>query len=308
MRAHLTFRVLLLSSAVFAGWFVSQAAVPLPVAAQEEKKARADDRDDLSAKLFQRTTLDKPIENVPLKDVLEFLSDKYTVTILVDGKSFSGGPAAAVVLNAADEVLNAQINVPVMKNVRLATILKHIVDQIDGVYLLYPDHIKFVSTARAVTLTNPPIRDYQVDGDDAASQEGQNEIIRSIPLVHANFKEVTLQDAIREVELRTNRSIVLAPQAGEKAKTTVTARFTNVPVETAVATLAEAAGLGMARKGNVLLVTTLERAKEFAPAPPNPFPFGLGGPIPGLTADPQVEELKKKVAELEKKVEELKKK
>jgi hypothetical protein len=312
MRTRLPFAALLVSCAILIGWFVAQAAVPIPVAAKDEKKATADDRDELATKLMQRVTFDKPFDNVALKEVIEFLNDKHDLTILVDGKSFNPGAAVAAELvakNAADEILNAQISVPVMKNVRLATILKHVADQVDGVYLLYPDHIKIVSTARAVTLTNPPVREYQAEGEDAATQETYNDIIRSIPLVNANFKEISLQDALREVELRTNRSIVLAPLAGDKAKTTITARFTNVPVDTAVATLAESAGLGVGRKGNVILVTTVERAKEFAPVvPANPFPFGIAPAIPGFNVDPQIEELKKKVAELEKTIEALKKK
>lgn len=311
MRARLSFAALVLSTAGLVGWFSSHAAIPEPVAAKDEKKAQADDRDDIATKLYTRVSIDKAFENVSLKEVLEFLSDKFGVTILVDGKSLQGGAAVAVALNAEDQVLQAPINVPVMKNVRLATVLKHVADQIDGVYLLYPDHIKIVGAGRAYTLTNPPVRDYQPDQQDDPGTENFNDIVRSIPLVQANFKEVPLQDALREVELRTNRSIMLATQAGERTKIAITARFTNVPVETAVATLAESAGLKMARKGNVLLVTTAERAKEFAPPVPahGPYPFGLGlgGGLGGI-ADPQFEELKKKVAELEKTIEELKKK
>lgn len=306
MRTRLTVGVMCINAALLIGWFGTQAAIPAPQAApKDDKKVISDDRDDLSAKLMQRVTIDKPLENVALKDVIEFFGDKYELTILVDGKSFSA--MAAVALNAADEILNFQINIPVMKNVRLATVLKHVTDQMDGVYLLYPDHIKIVSTARAATLTSPPIRDYQSPAEDSVPQESENDIIRSIPLVHANFKEVPLQDALREVELRTNRSIVLASQAGEKGKSAITARFTNVPVETAVAALAESAGLNVARKGNVLIVTTAERAKELIPPAPNYFPFGIAPGIP-LPVDPQVEELKKKVADLEKTIEGLKKK
>ena len=131
--------------------------------------------------------------------------------------------------------------------------------------------------------------------------------MRSIPLVNVNFTEKPLQEALREVETRTNRNVVLAPQAGDRAKTPISTRFTNVPVDTAVATLAEMAGLKMARRGNVLLVTTAERAKEFDPPPPA-IPPGFGFPCnPLLQFDPQAEDLKKKVAELEKTVAELKK-
>ena len=133
----------------------------------------------------------------------------------------------------------------------------------------------------------------------------------SINLLTASFTEKPLQEALKEIELRTNSTIVLANQAGENGRAFVTARFTNVPVESAVATLAELAGLKMARKGNVLLVTTQERADEFAPgpapeAPPAPMPGGIA-PMPAA-ADQSIEALKMKVAELEKAIAELKQK
>ena len=50
MRTRLGFGALLVSSAILIGWFVSQAAVPIPVAAKDEKKATADDRDEKDGK------------------------------------------------------------------------------------------------------------------------------------------------------------------------------------------------------------------------------------------------------------------
>jgi hypothetical protein len=302
---------LVLASLATIGWFSTQAAIPAPPApAKAVEKASADDRDELANKLFERTTLKDPLKNITFKEALDLLSEKYEITLLVDQKSFGPGAPAAAALNADDDgVLGQPINVPAMKNVRLGTILKFIADQVDGVYLIYPDHIKFVGAARAYTLTRPALRVYMAEENPGAPPadnelESQQDFIRSIPLVTVSFNEKSLPDALKEIELRTNRSIVLANQAADKIKTTITARFTNVPVDTAVATVAEMAGLKMARKGSVLLVTTAERAKEFDPAPPSALNFGRG--LLGMGDLSNGDDLKKKVAELEKAVEELK--
>ncbi len=299
---------LILASVAVVGWFSSQVAFPAPSApAKAVEKAPVDDRDELANKLLERTTLKDPLMNVTLKDALNFLSEKYEVTLLVDQKSFGQGGAAAAALNAADDgMLGQPINVPVMKNVRLGTIIKHVADQVDGVYLIYPDHIKLVGIGRAYTLTRP-VRDAAPAGpndpEPDSEMESPQDIIRSIPLVTVSFNDKPLPEVLKDIETRTNRTIILGNQAADKIKTTISGRFTNVPVETAVATVAEMAGLKMVRKGNVLLVTTDERAKTFDP-PPSPAAFGHGL-FPML--DPNsVEELKKKLAELEKTVEELK--
>jgi hypothetical protein len=312
MRARIWLGGTALATVAMIGLFALSGAAPAP-AAKPDSKSPLDDRDEIANKLMERVTIDKPIVNVQLKDVLEFLSDNHNLTLLVDGKTFkTDGGAAAVALNGPDDdaILNRQISVPVMKKVRLATVLKHVADEIEGVYLLYPDHIKFVGAGRAQTLIRPNLKHYGVADDvNDPPAEALDKIICSIPLVNVNFIERPLQEALREVEIRSNRSIALSSLVGEKGKTLITTRFTNVPVDTAVATLAEMAGLKMASKGNVLLVTTSERAKEFDPPPPL-LPQGLGFPgFPNLPSqtDQQAEELKKKVAELEKTIAELKK-
>lgn len=299
---------------VVVGWFAFSEATPAP--ADARKDAKGDDREQLADKLLERVTLKDPLNNVLLKEALGLLMDRHDITILVDNGGF-GEAGAAVAVNAEENpILNATINVPAMKNVRLATILKHITDQINGVYLIYPDHIKIVSAAKAFTMTKPTL----TTGISEMEQpmESPDALVRSIPLVTVSFGEKNLIEALRDIEVRTNATIILANQAAEKAKTPIQARLTNVPVDTAVATLAEMAGLKLARRGNVLLVTTAERAKDFDPPPP-PQPMGTIG---GLGVVPQgdaaaelkaqVAELEKelaerKIAELEKKLEELKK-
>src|SRR5262249_50216679 len=82
---------LVLASVAVVGWFTSQAAIPAPAAPPKDiEKAPADDRDELANKLLERTTLKDPFNNNTLKEVLNFLSDKHDITILVDEKSLMG--------------------------------------------------------------------------------------------------------------------------------------------------------------------------------------------------------------------------
>jgi hypothetical protein len=278
------------------GWLGFPSATPAPPAAKSDGKLEVDDRDEMANKLMERVTLKEPLKSMPLKDALDYFSTKHGITLLVDPRTFGSAPAAAAA-RADDEAVffNQSINVPAMKNVRLGTLLKCVADQIDGVYLIYPDHIKLVGPARAATLTKPPLKAYM--SEDENFQEAAENVIRSIPLITISFRGQPLEEALRIVELRSNRSIVLANQAADNGKTPITARFNNVPVDSVVATLAEMAGAKLARKGSVLLVTTAERADQFDPAPPSPPP-----------ADPSVEELKKRIGDLEKALEELKQK
>jgi hypothetical protein len=81
-------------------------------------------------------------------------------------------------------------------------------------------------------------------------------------LVHRIFARTKLEDALEQIGERYNQNIVIAPQAATKAATPITARLVNVPVTTAVETLAEMADLRVVRRVNVLYVTTKEQAAE----------------------------------------------
>jgi hypothetical protein len=331
--------------AIAALFFIQFSAPAQP--AKTDAKPIADDRDELANKLMERVTLKDPIENMPLKDALKQMSEKYNITLLVDRNSFGDNGAAAVAMGADNEaVLNQPINVPAMKNVRLATVIKEVADQIRGIHLIYPDHIRIVSEGRAYTVTKPLMVDYlverpanyascqgAVEPDNDSSIVPQDYLVKSgmDPLATVSFNEKPLEDALKEIGIRTNRTIVVANQVAENRKTPITGRFTNVPVDRAVETIAEMAGLKMFRKGNVLLVTTAARADVLAPAPARrisnagqippisgAFSFnagqvqGIGGggfPVNPLPAtDQSSEELKMKVAELEKTISELKQK
>jgi RNA polymerase sigma factor (sigma-70 family) len=87
-----------------------------------------------------------------------------------------------------------------------------------------------------------------------------------LPLVHLKAKKVPLNEALDQLADQGRLNIVYMAGA-EKAATPVTARLTNVPVDTAVRVLAAQAGLSVVQRDNVFLVTTPDQAaamtKEF---------------------------------------------
>jgi hypothetical protein len=76
--------------------------------------------------------------------------------------------------------------------------------------------------------------------------------------VDVNRRE--LGETLRELGRRTGANVVLDPKADREARTPLTLRMEDTPLESAVAVLADAAGLRSVRLGNVLYVTTESRA------------------------------------------------
>jgi hypothetical protein len=103
-----------------------------------------------------------------------------------------------------------------------------------------------------------------------------------LPLVRSNFEKLPLRDALRELAQQAEYNIVLDSSVDdEAAKTPVTARLRNAPLDTAVRLLADMAGLRVVQTANVLYVTTPEKAEALrerlkaekpkpAPQPPRP--------------------------------------
>jgi type II secretory pathway component GspD/PulD (secretin) len=113
-----------------------------------------------------------------------------------------------------------------------------------------------------------------------------------------------LGDLLRSLADQSGTNVVFDSRPGVKlTNAPVTLKADDVPVETAVRLAAEIGGYGVVRMGNVLFVTTTERADKLAavadprlpPAMPNPVfpiePFPLpGGPgIPGGIVPPAVD-------------------
>jgi hypothetical protein len=77
----------------------------------------------LTRKLEEPVDLEKGIEPNRLIDVLDFVADKWDVTIIVDSQAFA---AAGI-----DKVEEVKVTVPAQQNVKLGTLLQQILDQVD---------------------------------------------------------------------------------------------------------------------------------------------------------------------------------
>lgn len=235
---------------------------PSPAAPDKTRPAPADGAAEIADKLLERADFDR-FEQVSVRTILDVLQEKLGYTILVDHKAV----LAAQGLDAANaQVLEGQqLTLPAMKRVRLETVLRQVLDQIGADFYIEADHVRVTTGAMKDLVVGPRRTLPSLRPGEENTEEPQPELgiqIRHTPTVTAAFQDVPLAEAVRIVSLRTGRAIVINPDAGDKAKASVSVALANAPFETAVATLAEAAGLRAFRTGNAAVLVTTERARR----------------------------------------------
>lgn len=149
-----------------------------------------------------------------------------------------------------DDPLVVMVKLPKLTGVRLSVILDRLVGQIGGAWLMREGHIEITTATALRTETNL---------NDADPDAGFK---RTVPVVRFTLKDVPLRKALEDLANRCDRTVILAPQAGDKGDVSVSAKFANVPLDTAVELLADMADLKVVRKANALYVTTPERAES----------------------------------------------
>ena len=99
----------------------------------------------LEQRLDQRTSLDKGIaRKTPLKDALEFLSDRYDITILIDSAAFKQRLKI-------DDVDNAPVHLLRCSNVRLGLVLSLLAKQVNGSCEVKRDYIEITPLQKNMT-------------------------------------------------------------------------------------------------------------------------------------------------------------
>jgi hypothetical protein len=198
---------------------------------------------ELVAKLSKPISLKDPID-ATLDLALTDLADQHGLAgkILIDVPAFK---AAGV-----EDVKAANVKLDKLTDVKLGTVLESLLSQVQGACLVRDTHI--LVTTRAARRA-----ELGENGDDAAAA-----IRDAVPLVRLTFTDTPLRKALEELATRFDRTILVAPQAAEKADAAVTAKLVNVPLDHAVELLAEMAELALVKKGNALYVTTRERAEK----------------------------------------------
>jgi hypothetical protein len=235
---------------------------PSAAAPDKTRPAPADGAAEIADKLLERADFDR-LEMVSVRTILDVLQEKLGYTILVDHK------AVLAILNedpTNGQALEArQITLPAMKKVRLETALRQVLDQIGADFYIEADHVRVTTGMLKDLVIGPrralsPLRQVEESPDEPQAEFASQ--IRHTATVTAAFQDVPLAEAVRTVSLRTGRAIAINPDAGDKSKTLVTVAFANAPFETAVAALAEAAGLRAFRTGNAAVLVTPERGRR----------------------------------------------
>ena len=211
---------------------------------------RADEgkREPLAAKLASRVMFmgveADPKE--PLQEVLDSLAAHFDLTFEVNEAAFK-----AEGVDDVRAVPVAERGIPKMADVRLETVLRKILarvpSQSGATYLLRADGIEITTEARLVQEVWGP------------AYQGP-----LLPLTNAAFDKRPLEDALKDLSAAADFTVLLDPKVGEKARTPVTARLANVPLDTAVRLVADMAGLQSFQVDNVLYVTTKEGAAALA--------------------------------------------
>ena len=189
-----------------------------------------------------RINLDKPVvlekglEKMTFGEAKAFFENRFGITILVNDKAFKARDAGA------ERILEAEVKLEKLAGIPLRSVLPMLLDQFDGAYLIHPDYIE-VTTPEA---TQP---ETWVTGNRSC-----------VPRAHADFKGISLEQALSELALETGISIILDQRAIDANTLHVTARFDGVGVDTAVEILANMAGLKVVALDRALYVTDDENA------------------------------------------------
>ncbi len=228
-----------------------------------------------------RTTKDEPLlarlaatvkfsglgEGVVLEDALDQFAKAYDLTIDYDEQAFK-----AEGIDNVSELVLAGKGIKKRDKVRLDALLHRVLSRV-GV----PSGATYVLRRDGIEVTTKSSVRARIWGGGYTGP--------LLPLVHATFEKRPLEEALRELAQQAEYNVILDGRAGEKAKETVTARFANTPLDTAIAFLADTAGLRTVLMDNVAYVTTKENAALWE-ARNRPSPDDPGGPRigPGVGA------------------------
>ena len=242
------------------GFLAVLLAIPISAAPDPKKPAPPDDAADIAEKLMERIDLDR-YDRVFLRTALEVLSEKIGYSIVLDYRAL--GVDQDDDGNGRKLLEERPITMPSMKRVRLETILRHILDQMHADFIIAPDHISVTSASIKELVSGPArtLRELNQSYDPPAETLDRNFTTRYTAHVTMRFRDVPVAEAISAVAARTGRSVTLASDAADKSRTPITVSLNNLPCESAVSTLAEAAGLKAYRNGNAIIVLSAARAK-----------------------------------------------
>jgi hypothetical protein len=205
---------------------------PKPVlSAKELRRVLAEPTDKL------KTGIDK---GTPLKDALDFIFRTHTVR---PGEAIPYRIETRAFADAGEpNIYEKQVELPPMPAVPLSVILNDLLSRIDppeaqGTCRVMNGYVEITTLERV-----------------------RSGMILSLP-IDIEFEKRPLEEALQEVVDKNGVTVVLDGAAGERAKTSITAVFQQVPLETIVRLIADMADLRVVPVENILYVTTKEKAE-----------------------------------------------
>jgi hypothetical protein len=194
----------------------------------------------IRTKLAALVTLERGMDaGTPLRDALEFLSDRHDITIIVNTVAFGD--------QGIENVFEHHVQLPRIVGLRFSTILSMLAAQLKGTFLVHNDHVE---------LTTFP----HVQAENWARRPRENGLALA-PMVDVEFDNRPLNDALRELADQSGINVVVDVRARQSAQTAITARLSHVPVDTAVRVLADMTDLKSLAIDNVIYVTSKPNAK-----------------------------------------------
>ncbi len=210
----------------------NEAAAQPPLSSFAETERR---HELMFSKLSKPVTLDKGLDEMTFVEAKYYFEDRFDLTILVNERAFPKG----------SKTLAAHVKLDKMSGVTLRTVLQMLLDQFGGIYIVHPEYIEIT----APEFVRP---ESWVTGDRTR-----------VPRVHVDFKEVPVDDALRELAIETGIAVILDRRGIDTSdRPHITALFDSVCLDTAVEIVANQAGLKAVALDRTLYVTKEENANK----------------------------------------------
>jgi RNA polymerase sigma factor (sigma-70 family) len=190
----------------------------------------------LRSKLSHPVVLEKGLDKMTFGEAKAYFEDRFDLTILVNFAAFP---------KSDKHPQEKEVQLEKMSGVSLQTALDMFMDQIGGTYVIRTDYVE-ITTPEFVRTES------WVTGDRTF-----------VPRVHADFKDVPLDQAVRELAIQSGFTIVLDRHAlGDSLMPRVTALLESVCLDTAVEMLANMGGLKAVALDRTFYITEEENADK----------------------------------------------
>jgi hypothetical protein len=237
------------------------AAPAAPVPSGDGDKKPAETAAEKVRKALDQTIASLEIENQQLPLALDQLREETKINFVLD--------RATLALGGLDVDNGAPVKVK-LQNVKARTALRNVLNQYGLGYAIVGDSVVVTTDEMAV----------------------YRQLKQRVSL---DLDRVQIEKALKGLARETATNLLLDSRVQKEGQTAVTLQLDDVPLETAVRLIGEAANLKAVRLGNVVLLTTKEHATELrnepdlAPTPRIPgaadgVPPGIG--VPGVVPAP----------------------